>query len=169
MWYDPLQHKVIVYAGIGRESLNERVTRYSDMWAFNGSGWAKLDVPETPGMRFGPQVAVNPNTGKTLLFGGLLARPRTDDPTGEKLQQIFANDTWEWDGTTSRWTHLTTSDTTPEPEVRENGSMAWDPIAQQLVLFAGYAEGFYRSDVWAWTGTDWLPRIEGGPRRRSVH
>jgi hypothetical protein len=168
MWYDPLQGKIILYGGIGRGSVNERVTRYSDMWSFSGTGWTKLNVAETPGGRFGPQVAVNPVSGKLLLFGGLRVEVRADDPKGEAIRQFFANDTWEWDGTASRWTRIVTDPATPEPEVRENGSLAWDPIASQLVMFGGYADGFYRSDVWEWTGQDWIPRLEHADRRRGA-
>jgi hypothetical protein len=169
MWYDPLQQKIILYGGIGRNNVDERVTRYSDMWSFSGTGWTKLSVTDTPGARFGPQVAVNPVTGKTLLFGGLRAEPEPTDPTGKALRQFYANDTWEWDGTASRWTQIATNPNTPEPDVRENGSIAWDPVAQKLVMFAGYADGFYRSDVWEWTGQDWVPRlVEQGSRRRAV-
>jgi hypothetical protein len=167
MWFDPLQQKIIIYAGVGRGSVNDSATRYSDMWSFSGTGWTKIEVPDTPGMRFGPQVAVNPVTGKTLLFGGLKAEGVIDDPANP-LIQFFVNDTWEWDGGTSRWTRLTGDTSTVEPDVRENGSMAWDPVAGRLVMFAGYADGFYRSDVWEWTGTDWVPRIEEATRRRSV-
>lgn len=168
MWYDPLQEKVIIYAGIGRGGLNERVTRYSDMWAFNGTGWTKLDVAETPGIRFGPQVAVNAATGKTLLFGGLKAEPIPNAPNENAIVQFFTNDTWEWDGAASRWTRLTGDTTTREPDVRENGSIAWDPVGSRLVMFGGYSGGFYQSDVWEWTGADWVPRLEAAARRRSV-
>ena len=168
MWYDPLQQKVILYGGLGRGSVNERITRYSDMWAFNGTGWTKLNVTETPGMRFGPQVAVNPVTGKTLLFGGLKAEIVPDDPDQKALVQFFVNDTWEWDGTASRWTRVEVDTTTPEPDVRENGAIAWDPVGSRLVMFAGYAYGFYRSDIWEWTGNDWVPRLEHSGRRRAA-
>ncbi len=168
MWYDPLLKKVVLYGGVGRGSVDDRVTRYSDMWAFNGTGWTKLDVAETPGMRLKPQVAVNPVTGKALLFGGLKAELSPDDPDGKALVQFFTNDTWEWDGSASRWTRIESDPTTREPDVRENGSLAWDPVASRLVMFGGYADGFYRSDVWEWTGTDWVPRLEHGARRRAV-
>jgi hypothetical protein len=167
MWYDPLQKRVIVYGGIGRNNINERITRYSDMWAFTGTEWTKLNVTETPGMRFGAQVGVNPVSGKVLLFGGLRAVPREDDPTGKVLRQFFANDTWEWDGAASRWAQKTPN-TAPDPDTRENGALAWDPVASQFVLFAGYADGFYRSDTWEWTGEDWTPRLEHAGRRRAV-
>lgn len=169
IWYDPGQQKVVLYGGIGRGSVNDLVTRYDDMWAFNGTGWTKLTVAESPGARLGPQVAVNAATGKVLLFGGLRAEPLPEDPTGKKLRQIFVNDTWEWDGTATKWTRINTDPATPEPDVRENGSMAWDPVASKLVLFAGYADGFYRSDLWEWTGQDWVPRLEQAARRRAVH
>lgn len=168
MWYDPLQQKVILYGGIGRGSVNDRVTRYDDMWSFSGTGWTKLTVTETPGQRFGPQVAVNPVSGKVILFGGLRAETQPGDPTGKALRQFFTNDTWEWDGTASRWTRIETDPTTPEPDVRENGSIAWDTVAGRLVMFAGYADGFYRSDIWEWTGQDWHPRLEQASRRRAT-
>jgi N-acetylneuraminic acid mutarotase len=168
IWYDPLQQKIILYGGIGRGSVDERVTRYSDMWSFSGTGWTKLTVTDTPGQRFGPQIEVNPVTGKALLFGGLRAEPEPGDPTGKALRQFYANDTWEWDGTASRWTRIDSNPDTLDPDVRENGSIAWDPVAQRLVLFGGYANGFYRSDVWEWTGQDWVPRLEHAERRRAT-
>jgi len=168
MWYDPLLKKVVLYAGIGRPNLDERVTRYSDMWSFDGTSWTKLDVSATPGIRFGAQVGVNPVSGRVLLFGGLVARPRASDPTGKTLEQVYLNDTWEWNGAGNTWTQITPSDATPEPEKRENGSLTWDPIAQKMVLYAGYAEGFYRSDLWTWNGVDWTPREFAGGRRRAV-
>lgn len=161
MWYDPLQQKTIVYAGIGRPNINSKVTRHEDMWAFDGSKWTKLTVSATPGPRLGPQIGVNPTTGKLLLFGGLRSEAIDDD----SIRQFFDNDTWEWDGAASRWTKL---EPTRRPDVRENGGMAWDPASGALVLFAGYADGFYRSDVWKWTGTNWEPRVEIPGRRRAV-
>lgn len=161
MWYDPLQQKTIVYGGVGRSSLNEKVTRYDDMWAFDGAKWAKLTPGTTPGARLGAQIAVNPSTKKLLLFGGLVAEPIDKD----SIRQFFADDTWEWDGAASRWTKLQPAHV---PDARENGGMAWDPTAQQLVLFGGYANGFFRSDVWTWNGTDWVPRVEFPGRRRAV-
>ncbi|MFP5246046.1 MAG: hypothetical protein ACLGH0_05085, partial [Thermoanaerobaculia bacterium] len=81
--------------------------------------------------------------------------------------QFFDNDTWEWDGAASKWTKLTGNPDTVDPDVRENGSLAWDPSANEMVLFGGYANGFYRSDVWVWDGTDWTPRLEFASKRRA--
>ncbi|HEX8252313.1 MAG TPA: kelch repeat-containing protein, partial [Thermoanaerobaculia bacterium] len=162
MWYDPLQQKTIVYGGIGRPNINQKVTRFSDMWAFDGTRWTKLDVAQTPGIRFRPLVRVNPNTGKLLLFGGLRAEQIDED----SIRQYFDNDTWEWDGSTNKWTELSPA---TQPPPRQNGGLAHDPLTNELVMFGGYANGFYLSDVWAWNGTNWYPRLEAiTNRRRSV-
>jgi hypothetical protein len=158
MWYDPLRQKTVVYGGLGRPNVDTRITRYSDMWEFNGTSWAQINASTTPGARFGAQTAVDPHTGKLLLFGGLLSEVLTEASS----RQTYQNDTWQWDGASSTWTKL---EPATVPSARENGAMAYDPVANEIVLFAGYA-GFYFSDVWAWTGTDWKPHAEGTGRHR---
>ncbi len=56
MWYDPLQKKTLIYGGIGRDSIEDHVERFSDMWAFTGTGWTKLNVTTTPGRAAGTAV-----------------------------------------------------------------------------------------------------------------
>jgi hypothetical protein len=164
MWYDPLQQKTIVYGGIGRPNINSKVTRYSDMWAFDGTQWTKLNVTTTPGPRLGAAIAVNPVTGKLLLFGGLRSEALDED----SIRQFFDKDTWEWNGTDSKWTLLEANPDTVGPDTRENASLGWDPVAGNLVMYGGYADGFYRSDIWVWDGQDWTPRPEQGGRRRAA-
>ena len=164
MWYDPLQKKTILYGGIGREDIDHRVERYSDMWSFTGSGWTKLNVTATPGARLGPQYAVDPASGKLLLFGGL--KSELTDPEKEASRvQYYDNETWQWDGGANSWTRLAPATT---PFARENGRMAFDPSTNRLMLFGGYA-GHYYSDVWYWTGSNWepLPESTGGRRRAT--
>lgn len=161
MWYDPLAQKTILYGGFGRPHVNENITRYADMWALDGNRWTKLNPALTPGPRFGPQVAVDPATGKVLLFGGL----RSEEIDEDSIRQFFDNDTWQWDGSASTWTRL---EPARRPPARENGMLAWDPVAEQMVLFGGYANGFYFSDVWTWNGANWVPQIESVTRRRSA-
>lgn len=161
MWYDPLQEKTILYGGIGRANLDQKVTRYADMWSFNGSGWTKMSVSQTPGERLGAQIAINPTTGKLLLMGGLRAE---SDEKGKVIRQYFSNDTWEWSGTGNAWTELHPD---RAPDTRENGMMAWDPLANEIVVFGGYSFGFYRSDVWAWNGQTWRPLVDEAGRRRA--
>jgi N-acetylneuraminic acid mutarotase len=160
MWYDSNLEKTIVYGGIGRANLNESITRYSDMWSFDGTKWTKLSVTQTPGQRLGAQLAVDPASGKLLLFGGLLA----EDAGDHSLTQTYVNDTWQWDGKTSAWTRLSPA---RSPDPRENGMMSWDPRTNEIVLFGGYTLGFYHSDLWSWDGRTWRPLVDQGVRRRA--
>jgi hypothetical protein len=163
MWYDAAQQKTLLYGGIGRPNLNTKVTRFSDMWSFDGTRWTKMNVTQTPGVRFRPLVHMNPVTGKLLLFGGL----RAENVDADSIRQFYGDDTWEWDGASSTWTQLH-----PEhrPPARQNGGMAWDPTTNEMVMFGGWANGFSHSDVWAWNGVDWrvIPDLVPVPKRRSA-
>lgn len=163
MWYDPLLKKTVVYGGIGRPDLDTRVTRYEDMWSFSGTGWTKMNVSATPGARLGPAIAADPRTGKVLLLGGLRAEKVGDDQ--ESVRQFYDNDLWQWDGSASTWTKLTPATL---PPARENAMLAWDPIAEEMVLFGGYHGGLYYSDVWLWDGLTWTPVEAPTGRRRAV-
>ena len=161
MWYDPLAKKTILYGGIGREDIDEKVKRFSDMWAFNGTGWSKLNPSSSPGERLGAQYAVDPASGRLILFGGL--RHEVTDPKTNTAVQFYENDTWEWNGAASSWTKLT-----PEksPSARQSGRLTYDPVSNRILLFGGFA-GFYLSDTWAWNGSSWQILPDIGVRRRA--
>jgi hypothetical protein len=158
MWYDPTLKKTVIYGGLGRLTPNDRLTRYDDMWAFDGIGWTQIKPDTTPGMRYGAQVAVDPRTNHTILFGGI----RLDIDANNNQVQSYANDTWEWDGTT--WKKINSILT---PPARENGGLAFDPIRNEIVMFAGYA-GSYLSDLWSLNNGQWTQVIEILNRRRAV-
>jgi hypothetical protein len=161
MWFDPIMNRTVIYGGLGRQHTEDRISRYSDMWSFDGSGWTLMkEVTATPGVRYGAQVAVDPVTKKAILFGGL----RTDI-TGTLQTQTYVNDTWEWDGNAKTWTKLTTATT---PPARENGFFDYDPSRGALTLFGGFS-GFYHSDVWSFKDGNWVFVAEPAiPRRRSA-
>jgi hypothetical protein len=168
IWYDPTLKKTVIFGGVGRVSSQDRITRYNDMWSFDGSGWTELKPSSgTPGARYGSQVVVDPRNNRTLLFGGLRldTAPPTPPATDPVPVQVYADDTWQWDG--SAWTRL---NTTGVPPARENGAMAYDPTRDEIVLFGGYA-GYFLSDIWTYTPTTWRARIMDpiGGRRRIVH
>jgi hypothetical protein len=167
MWYDPTLKKTLLFGGIGRKSSEDRIERFSDMWSFDGNGWTLIkNVATVPGQRYGSQVAVDPRTGKVLLFGGLVL-----DVLGATQNQVYKNDFWSWDGTT--WTKL---DANAAPPPRENGALAYDPSTNQMVLFAGFS-GYYLSDLWmldaqnAWhlQAESANPPVVIPPRRRGLH
>ena len=140
MWYDPILRRTVIYGGIGRKNSDARLERFNDMWSFNGTEWTELKPSTLPPTRYGAYVAVNPESGKTLLFGGL----RVDTGADGLQKQLYTNDTWEWDGTT--WRQLN-PDGAPSP--RENGVMAWDPAGKRFILFGGWS-GYYHGDTWAY-------------------
>jgi hypothetical protein len=165
MWYDSTLKKTVIYGGIGRLTSTDRVTRYSDMWTFDGNGWSLLNpTGGTPGMRYGAQAAVDPRSNHVVLFGGLRVDsippvPPSKTPT---LVQVYADDQWEWDG--SVWTQLHPQSV---PPARENGRLAFDPTRNEMVMFGGYS-GHFLSDLWSYNPVNWQVRILDpiGPRRR---
>jgi hypothetical protein len=166
MWFDPTLKKTVIFGGIGRKSSEDRIVRFNDMWSFDGTGWTQLkSVATLPDARYGAQVAIDPRSGKVLLFGGLVLQN-----LGATQNQFYANDLWSWDGTT--WTKLTTNGT---PPARENGALAYDPSTNQMALFAGYS-GFYLSDLWMLDSQmNWTLKAEQAnppavipPRRRGI-
>ena len=166
MWWDPTLKKTVIYGGLGRLTSDDRLTRFDDMWTFDGNGWTQLKPASgTPGARYGAQVAVDPRNGHVILFGGIKVKviPPTPPATVPLEEQFYANDTWQWDGTA--WTQLTTDGA---PPVRENAGFAFDPSLNTMVLYGGWA-GYYLSDMWTLNGTTWRVRPEAtGIRRRAA-
>jgi hypothetical protein len=167
MWFDSKLNKTVLFGGIGRKNSDSRVDRFNDMWTFDGTGWSQIkNVPSAPAPRYGMQTAIDPRSGKVLLFGGLVLQVN-----GATQEQIYSNDLWSWDGTT--WTKVTPNGATPPP--RENGALAYDPSSGQMVLFAGYA-GYYLSDLWLYDAQNtWNVQAEStnppvviNPRRRGA-
>ena len=165
MWYDPLAKKTILYSGVGRPDIEDKVKRFADMWSFDGGNWTRMNETVAPGIRFGSMTAVHPTTGKVTLFGGLRATVSED---GKTIDQFYDDDMWIWDGAANTWTEVAT----PEfgPSKRQNGGFDYDPQTGKLVLTAGFAGNFYFSDTWMWDGDSWepLPDFVTNRRRRAA-
>jgi hypothetical protein len=163
MWYDPIAKKTIMYSGAGRKSIEDRATRYSDMWAFDGTNWTQLTENAAPGIRFAPQIAVDPASGKTYMFGGL--RATIDTENDNRVTQFYDDDMWVWDGSNSSWTELHPANA---PSPRQNAGFEFDESGK-LTLVGGFAGNLYFSDRWVWDGQTWTP-VQDVPffRRRST-
>ena len=159
IWFDPHLKRTVIFGGVGRPGSQDRVTRFNDMWSFDGSGWTEIKPSTLPPARYGAQVAVDPNTGNVLLFGGLrvdtVETPGTgNNPPTQTQVQVYADDFWQWDG--KNWTQVTYPRV---PYARENGALAWDPSTQMMVVFGGYAGQQYLSDLWTLTADrGWQPQ-----------
>lgn len=170
MWFDPLMKKTLIYGGLGRASSLDRLERYSDMWSFDGNGWTEMkSITATPGQRYGAQYTLDPASNTLLLFGGIRL-----DTNGQLQAQVYANDTWQWDGGKQAWAQL---NPTNPPTGRENGRMAFDPSRDTIVLFAGF-NGRFLSDTWTYdrVKNSWTVLVESvgpvenptEPRQRAV-
>jgi hypothetical protein len=163
MWYDPLAKKTILYSGAGSKSFEEHAKRFTDMWSFDGTNWTRMTETAAPGIRFAPQIAIDPSTNKLLMFGGLRATLDEDD----RVTQFYDNDLWIWDGASSTWTEVQTEGVTPL--ARQNAGFEYDIASGKFVLFGGFSGNMYLSDRWTWDGQTWTP-IPDEPsfRRRSA-
>ncbi|HUR83395.1 MAG TPA: kelch repeat-containing protein [Thermoanaerobaculia bacterium] len=150
MWYDTRAKKTIIYSGSGRPSIDDHVTRYSDMWSFDGTTWTEMTKTAAPGIRFGSQIAIDPRDGKVLLFGGL----RATIDAKKNVTQSYINDTWLWDGASGTWTELHPS---RMPAARQNGALEFDEASGRFILNGGFAGQIYLSDTWTFDGTNWTP------------
>jgi len=166
LWYDPNLKKTVMYGGIGRLTSTDRLMRFSDMWTFDGSNWTQLNAVKgtpgtstgTPGARYGAQVTVDPTANKVLLFGGL----RVDTDSAGLQTQVYADDTWQFDGT--NWTKVAPS---TAPPARENAGLTFDPIRNELVMFSGFS-GTYNTDTWGYTNGAWHQRVENITNKRRA-
>lgn len=148
MWYDTNLKKTVLYSGSGRPDINEHITRYTDMWSFDGTNWTEMTKTAAPGSRFGAQVALDPRDGKVYVFGGL--RSTVDEKNN--VTQFYGNDLWRWDG--SAWTEIQ-PEVSPRP--RQNGAFEFDEASGKFVLYGGFAGQIYMSDTWLFDGTSWTP------------
>ncbi|MGK2858621.1 MAG: Kelch repeat-containing protein [Thermoanaerobaculia bacterium] len=148
MFFDPTSQRMMVYGGIGRPTSDDAVTRYGDMWAFEGTKWVELKPSTMPPIRYGAITAYNPETETVVMFGG------------KSAEELYLDEHWEWDG--QNWKQLQ-----PEsrPSPRMNGGMAVDPTSGKLTMYGGYA-GYYFQEAWTWSGGKWelLPAVTGRPR-----
>lgn len=164
MWFDPTLQRTVIYGGLGRLTSTDRLTRYNDMWQFDGLGWVEIKPATLPGARYGARVAVDPRNGHAVLFGGLQLTGPDTLPV-----QTYAGDTWEWDGAT--WKQLITNGS---PPARENAPFTFDPARNEFVMFGGYG-GYYLSDIWSLTAPansgdswTWRPWADSPLRRRAA-
>ena len=157
MWYDPILKKTVLYGGLGRLTSDARLTRFNDMWSFDGAGWTLLKPSTTPGMRYGAEIAIDPKTGHAILFGGIRV-----DTDANNQAQVYANDMWDWDGTT--WTKITSTLT---PPARENAGFALDPIRTGWFCSAATAASICR--IWDFANGQWKQVTEVLNRRRAAH
>jgi hypothetical protein len=132
-----------------------------ETWIWDGTTWKQQQPAVAPPAREGATMAYDSHTQSLLLFGGMGG---CCDAAGRRFpSRTQLGDTWLWDGVTWKPASLKTS-----PPARVSASMAFDPMANAVVLFGGYGGEFLLSDTWLWDGRNWIEtRPESSPSPRS--
>ncbi len=130
--YDAARKRVVLFGG-GRIG-----AVLGDTWEWDGVTWTERTPATSPPTRHAAGMAYDPARGRVVMFGG----------SGNK------NDTWEWDG--ASWSDRTPSTNNP-PAVATSldarTSMVYDPVTNQVLLFAAGQAG-----TSSWNGTKWTER-----------
>ncbi len=151
--YDPVDHRIVLFGGSGGGFQN-------DVWEFDlrtrrftllhdGSGTA-------PAGRNTPVTVYDPDAHAMVIHSG--------------QGTVFFNDSWSFDLGSNTWTELMPGD--PKPAVRYGSAGVYDPVAKDLVMYAGFTNQGRFEDTWrlslgspAWTDVS----MEQAPRQRCLH
>jgi hypothetical protein len=154
MVYDSVRGNVVVFGGDGGDLASPEP---DDVWEWTPAGqW--LQRPQWPAANPGPRVfhslAFDPNTGKTILFGGGTNAPAT------------TSDLWELDGPTGSWRQRILPST--QPPTLTGAAMAYDEDTGQAVLVGGSTGnpafgGVLNTDTWTFDPASGWQDIGGGP------
>lgn len=130
--YDAAHEQALLYGGIDNTSI------FDDFWSWDGQVWTEIDFPG-PGTRSHFGFAVNDEG--LLLFGGA---------TGNSTFATLTEDTWFL--TNGSWRQTDT----PGPSPRGSPALAYDPGAEQWLLYGGFdATGAELGDTWTFDGSEW--------------
>jgi methionine-rich copper-binding protein CopC len=156
--YDAARERVVMFGGFNRGPLG-------DTWLWDGTSWTA--GPAGPPVRSGGAIGYDPVRKEIVLFGGSSYVQSEVPVVGPFLDEYpMLADTWVWNGTA--WEERTPA---TAPSARMRSSLAWDPVAQELVMFGGLAQdGTVHGDTWAWTGTGWeeRPAVASPPPASAV-
>jgi hypothetical protein len=148
MAYDAGTGQLLLFGGdAGLDNLD-------DTWAWTGTFWTQL-ITSGPNSRTGASLAWDAATSQMILFGG-------SHCDTFPIQQCYDyNDQWLWTG--SNWSRMSPADSPPG---REYAEMAYDPATAQMFLVGGSdpnSSSTNLSDMWAWTGSDWIEVLSSFP------
>jgi hypothetical protein len=152
---DPAENRMVIFGGFGTTFLN-------DVWGFDldTNSWVELTPPAGPPAplpRLFPASIYDSFGHQMITWSG-------------QAQGVFFNDVWSFDLGSNTWSQY--MPTGGPPNVRYGVGYAFDPVARDLVTFAGFTNQGRFHDVWrfndqAETWTDVSPGT--GPGERCLH
>jgi hypothetical protein len=152
--HDPVDNRMVIFGGFSSGYHN-------DVWAFDldTNAWADLTPASgpAPAPRLTPASVYDPDGHRMITWSG-------------QGPGVFFNDAWAFDLTTSTWSQF--APTGGPPQIRYGVAHAWDPLAKELVTFAGFTDLGRFDDVWRFNplAPSWTDVSPGtGPLARCLH
>lgn len=129
---DSQGRRMVVFGGQGASGL------LNDVWAFDLAAHTWTDLTPASGAapdpRFTPVSVYDPVGHRMITW------------SGQKSGGAFLNDVWAFDLAAGAWTQLTPSG--GPPNIRYGAAGVFDPVAGDLVTFAGFTNLGRFDDVW---------------------
>ncbi len=150
--------EAVLFGGLANLS-SERTL--NDTWAyhFDTETWVNVSSRAAPPARESAAFAIDPADGLGILFGGISPRYAVGNSTGSLLW----NDTWLLNLSTFTWTSASIGN---GPPAEFGGSLVWDPVADEFLLFGGCSASRCTDGVWTYTpgSARWgHPALGGSP------
>lgn len=152
---DPVENRMVIFGGTTAGTASS----LNDVWGFDldTNTWVNLTPavgPPAPAPRLAPASIYDPHGHQMITWSG-------------QAFQVFFNDVWSFDLAANTWSQFTPSG--GPPNVRYGVGYAFDPVARDLVTFAGFTNSGRFDDVWrfndqAETWTDVSMGIAPGER-----
>lgn len=154
MAYDSAAHRFVLFGGWnGASALNAT-------WLYDPGNrtWTQLHPSGSPLDRGDFMFVYDSRADVFLLFGGW-----HEEPNGTYIR---LDDTWTFALGTDTWTERHPA---RSPSARSDAEVAYDPVADAVLLVGGFDGSAYLGDMWAYTpGNDtWFPRaspVQPSPR-----
>jgi hypothetical protein len=153
--YDPVNQRMILFAGKAASG------DQNDVWVFdlNTNLWSDITPASgpAPAPRFTPNAVYDPVEQQMIIWSG---------------QGVsFYNDVWAFDIVSESWSEFTPPD--PKPNIRYGTAAVFDPLARDLVTFAGFTNQGRFDDTWRFDveNVAWInvTPAQGNPLERCLH
>ncbi len=119
-------------------------------WIFKSGTWTELNLTAAPSPRSYAAMAYDARDGYVMLFGGSYSYLPSHQP-GPSDSGVTFNETWAFSA--GHWAQL---HPTLFPSARSGAAMAFDPLANAIILFGGSVTNTTApDDTWEFAGGNW--------------